>query len=537
MTRLLLATLFAAALSACSVADASTGVCPDDQGCLDTQVCAFGLCVDPTDQRLSTVDIEIDGGDGHAVQTLFGVDLKASPRVDVSLAETVLVVGSVVTGAPPLPVDAVVVAQPPQSVPGRVLAPSATTDVEGTFSFLAVDGIDYAMTVAPQSGDLPPLYDQDLPVEADGGATQSVEVILEPGDIVLTGRVVAGEGASVLGVDGLDVRIVDEERDDLGKVRRRRVSSTARTGAGGAFSLVLREAALNAVLEVVPTAENPGYPTLRMDIDVFDSGGPLDLGEIALGAVLAPVRFEARIIDADGAPVPGASLSVRGTVGNGQVAALLVADADGRIDSSSLPPATYQAFVYGPPEAAAAGLVVENNLVVPSANPDLVFALPRRVSFSGRVVDPDDADLAGASLTLLRIGDIDGVPEPVLAGTLVQFSAVSDAAGQFDVALDPGRYRLGTKPPPGSTAPANSEIVNVTEAGLRRNVTLPDRAFVVGAVLFNEVPVPSAFVRVFSTFEDERNVAILLGEGIAGPDGAFEIVVSDRVNVANPDPP
>ena len=76
-----------------------------------------------------------------------------------------------------------------------------------------------------------------------------------------------------------------------------------------------------------------------------------------------------------------------------------------------------------------------------------------------------------------------------------------------------------------------------TEVGLRRNVNLPDRAFVVGAVLFNDAPVPSAYVRVFSTFEDERGAAIILGEGIAGTDGAFEIVVPDLVEVALPDPP
>jgi hypothetical protein len=420
-------------------------------------------------------------------------------------------------------VDAVVVAQPPQSVKGRVLAPSSTTDVEGVFSFLAVDGIEYAMTVSPQSGDLPPLYDEDLPVEADEGSTQSLEpLLLAPGSVVLTGRVVAGEGASALGIDGLDVRILDEGR---------RVSSSARTVEGGSFTLVLREQALNATFEVVPTAENPAYPTLRSDIDVFAQEEPLDLGEISLGAVLAPVPFEARVVDADGAAVPGASLSVRGAVGNGEVATLLVTGDDGRV-TSSLPPATYEAVVYGPPGAAAAGMIVESSLVVPSTNPDLVFSLPRRVSFSGRVVDPDDADLAGASLTLVRTS-----PEPVLRDTLIQFNATSDASGQFDVALDPGSYRLTTKPPPGSTAPPNSELVVVTDAGLRRNVNLPDRAFVVGTVLFQDVPVPSAYVRVFSTFEDERGAAIVLGEGIAGADGAFEIVVSDRVNVAVPDPP
>jgi hypothetical protein len=519
----------AAVCVACSTADAPTGVCPDDQGCPDGQVCAFGLCLDPTDQRLSTVDIEIDGGDGHAVQTEFDVDLKASPRVDITLAPTVLVTGSVVS-EDDTAVDAVVVAQPPQSVPGRVLAPSSTTDVDGAFSFLVVAGTRYGLTISPQSGDLPPVYDQDdLEAEADDGTTQSLDPFLvEDGDIVLTGRVVAGDGVNSLGIDSLDVRIVDVGR---------RVSSSARTDANGEFTLVLRDPVANATLEVAPTADNPGYPTVRTEIDVGAEAEPIDLGDISLGAVLAPVRFQARVVDADGVPVPNASLSVRGSVGNGEVTALLTADADGNIDSSALPPATYEAFVYGPPESTTAGILVEDQLDVPSSNADLVFTLPRRVSFNGRVVDPDDANLAGASLTLLRIGDIDGVREPVLGDTLIQFSAVSDAAGQFDVALDPGRYRLTTRPPPGSTAPGNSEIVNVTEAGLRRNVNLPDRAFVVGAVLFDGQPVPSAYVRVFSTLEDERGAAIVLGEGIAGPDGAFEIVVSDRVNVAVPDPP
>ena len=58
------------------------------------------------------------------------------------------------------------------------------------------------------------------------------------------------------------------------------------------------------------------------------------------------------------------------------------------------------------------------------------------------------------------------------------------------------------------------------------------------AVLFEGQPQEGAWVRVYSALVDERGAAILVGEGAAGADGAFEIGVPDLVaDVVNPNPP
>lgn len=525
-------------------ADAAVQVgCGDDNGCGGGFICAFGLCVDPNDQRLSTVDVEVDApGEALPVQGVFAVDLRASPRVDVVLARGVLVSGRLEDSAGG-PVDAFVLAQPPQSVPGRVLAPSSTTDAGGAFSFLAVEGLRYAMTVSPSDARLPPRYDIRLDAEAEDGVTQSLEPLLvDEGGVVISGVVMAGIGAAASGVPGLDVRVIAADG--------RRLSSTARTlgadealAAGqplGHFELFLRDAGTELTLEIGPTVANSGYPTVRVPLDVAIATGT-DLGEISLegegGAVLTPVRFAARVVDANGDAASGATLSLRGFVGRGEFTTVLQADDVGDL-TGALPPGVYQAFVYGTVENAAAGLLVVDELAIPSTNAELLFTLPARVPFRGAVLDPDGEPLAGATLTINRVGDVEGLAEEPLADSLVSFTGTSDATGQFDLAVDPGQYRVSTRPPPGSNAPAFSQRERVGPAGLNRDIVLPGRAFVAGTVVFAGAPVGTAYLRVFSGFVDERGAAILVGEGFADEAGAFEIVVPDIVaSVSTPDPP
>ena len=59
-----------------------------------------------------------------------------------------------------------------------------------------------------------------------------------------------------------------------------------------------------------------------------------------------------------------------------------------------------------------------------------------------------------------------------------------------------------------------------------------------GLAIAGGAPQDGAWVRVFSALLDERGAAILVGEGMAGADGAFEIGVPDLVaDVTNPNPP
>lgn len=507
----------------CAAAAQQDVSCADDTVCPGSLVCAFGRCIDPNDQRLTTVDVEIDPSmDGVPVQSVLGVDLRASPRVDVALAPGVFVTGTVALAGEEEPegVSALVVARPDVSIPGRVLAPTASSGADGSFSLLLVEEQRYSVIVMAEDRSLPPLYEDDG-FTADGGTSgeQSLDpLLLSRGQVAVTGRVRAGEGVAEQGIEKLDVRLVDDD----GRIW----SSTSRTGADGTFALALREGRTDLTLEVLPTPENDAFPSLR--VVGVDASADIDLGPISLGHVLAPVRFEARVVDASGAPLPGARLVLRAEVGAGLYERQTDANDDGTFDLS-LPPGSYDAAVFGGPEDDGGGLLFVSDIDVPAANTDLVFRLPPRVAYGGRVLDADGAPVSGATVELVRLGDEDGVLEEPLAEVLVAFAVVADDAGRFSAVVDPGRYRVSTRPPPGSKAPAFSELVTVPAEGLERNVDLPQRAVVVGTAVFDGEPVGNAYVRVFSALLDERGAAILLGQGAAGPDGAFEIVVPDLV--------
>lgn len=506
--------------------------CGSDRACGGGFVCAFGACLDPLDQRLTTIDVEVDPGatSGLPVQNLLHVDLSETPRVDVTLRPGVAVQGSVTSLE--APVAANVLLRPALAIPGRALAPQSTTDPAGQFSVVAVDGVRYALTVNPTDPARAPYYahdEQPVEVEGDGGSFALPPIELPDVGPIVQGRVVAGTGVAASGIPALSVHI---ERAD-----GRRLSSVATTDGTGAFALALAEPVDDVALVVAPTGDNAYYPTVTMPgLTLLDGDNPL--GDVELGDVLTPVPFSASVVDGAGAPVPGARLMVRAVVGNGLFELTVGADERGVIDVP-LVPATYDALVVGGPDAPSAGMLATQALEVP-VPPDapVVFRLPERPQVSGSVIDAGGAGVAQAKLTLVRIGDVDGAPEELLGTTLVAFETESDERGRWQAAVDPGRYRVATRPPPSSSAPAFSEIVTFGDGAVTHDVQLPQRAIVAGTVLYQGAPQAGAWVRVFSSLLDERGAAILVGEGTAGPDGSFEIGVPDLVaDVSNPDPP
>ncbi len=511
---------------------AADAPCGSDRSCDGGFVCAFGTCLDPLDQRLTTVDVEVDPGaaSGLPVQNVLRVDLSDTPRVDVALRPGVAVEGAVSAGA--APVAANVLLRPALAIPGRALAPQATTDPAGQFSVVALDGARYAVTVNPTDPARAPYYahdEQPVEVDSDGGVFALPPIELPDVGPRVHGRVVAGTGVAASGIPALAVHV---ERAD-----GRRLSSVAATDAAGAFDLALAEAVDDVVLVVGPTGDNAYYPTVTMPgLTLMDGDNPL--GDVELGDVLTPVPFSASVVDGAGAPVSGARLVVRAVVGNGLFELAVDADERGVIDVP-LVPGTYDALVMGRADEPSAGMLTVAGLAVP-ASPDtpVVFRLPERLQASGAVLDIEGGAVAHAKITLVRIGGVDGAPDELLGDRLVAVEAESDERGRWQAAVDPGRYRVATRPPPSSSAPASSEIVTFDAGRLGHDVELPQRAIVAGTVLFEGQPQAGAWVRVFSALLDERGAAILVGEGTAGADGAFEIGVPDLVaDVSNPEPP
>lgn len=508
--------------SGCDGNQQSSSLCGDDRECGAREVCAFGLCLAPGDQRLTVVDVEVEAASlGLPMQNAFGVDLRTSPRVDVALAPGVTISGSVAVEGVGAGVDAVVVARPARFIPGRVLAPAAASSATAGFELVAVEGARYAMTVNPADPNTPPAYlFEPEGLEAEGGAdrAQSLEpLLLSPGEIEVSGRVVAGAGVAAQGVPELEVALLD--------ANGRRWSNAARTGQDGSFVLRLARAREGLALEITPR-DNGGYPSVR--IEALDVSADADLGEISLGVFSAPVRFAARVVDAVGAPALGARARFRAPIGAGVLSRTAEAGADGMLELL-LPPGLYEATLVGAPDAPAAGLVIVSDIDVPAANTEVVFELVSRARWNGRVRDPEDGPLAGATLELARVGNL-GEPAAALDVDLpIVASVTAGEDGSFAASVDPGTYRVIVRPPAGSKAPAFSELVEVPADRLARDVVLPPRALVAGTIVFDGSPVAGSYIRVFSSLVDERGAAILLGEGAAGPDGAFEIAVPDLV--------
>jgi len=130
-----------------------------------------------------------------------------------------------------------------------------------------------------------------------------------------------------------------------------------------------------------------------------------------------------------------------------------------------------------------------------------------------------------ASVILSRVGDENGLAEPVLQEGQPVFLGSADDEGRVSMAVDAGRYRMSLQPPRGTGAPAFSTLLTITSS-LERDIVLPTASLVAGSLRDGAGdPVSGAFVRVFSSLSDELGRAIFLGEALSESDGTFEVFV------------
>ena len=493
-------------------ADELSGICIDDDTCGAGTVCAFGLCVDANDARLGTVDIEIEPvmSSGLPVQSLFDVDANDADdgRVEVSLERGVSLSGAVVDDTDPedahSALPATVQARPAQSIAGRVRAPTTTTT--GDFQLLALRGAQYRLAVTPDDATIPPLFDDADFVDDDA-------LSIDDGSVIVRGRVTAGSGVEALAVVGFEVLITSEGR---------RVSSLGLTGSDGSFEIALRRQVTGANLEVRATADIRGFPSVTVALDV--DSDDVDLGEISLGAVSAPVPVRGTVKDRGGTPARDAVVTFRGRVGAGIFTSRVTADDNGAFTAQLLPGDYLAAAVAVQDDRA--GLLVQA-LTVGAAVDDVALVLPSRVDVSVRVTTSEGVPVSSTSVVFQRVGDTSGLAEPVLDGAQPLFLAAADVDGNAVLAVDAGRYRVTLQPPRGSGAPAFSALVTV-DGTFTRDFVLPQQNVLAGVVKDDGgLPAPGAFVRVFSQLTDELGRAIFLGEAIAGDDGSFAVSVPD----------
>ncbi len=492
------------------------GACLDDQACGDGTVCAFGLCVDPG--VLGAVDIEVEpaGTSGLPPQAIFGVDTAGGGRADVVLSPSVTVSGGVTGVGGVGGVAATITAISVDFIAGHRRQPS-TTSVDGPFSLALVAGREYRVQAQPTDRTLPPILPDDTFVagaDAVPSLLMTSEIDQSTGVVVnhpitVSGRLVAGVGVGVEPVLGVDVLILDTDG--------RRVSSLERTTSEGTFRLGLAQRLSGLRFVVRPSEQNTFSPTVSFPLDLGDSD-VVELGDVSMGAALGSVEVSGEVRTQNGGPARNAVVAFRGLVGAGvAVARTNATDGTFRV---SLPPGNYTVAAVG--DVATDGGIATTNIDVTAARDDVVLSVPNRVNVDLRIATAGGVPASLASVVLNRIGDTDGISEPVLAEAQPVFVASAGDDGRLTLNVDPGRYRLSIQPPRGSGAPAFSTVLTVIDA-VSREITLPQESLVAGTLVDEGgAPVVGAFVRLYSPLQDELGRAIFLGEAISNDDGTFE---------------
>jgi hypothetical protein len=521
-----LLTLFACAVGGEDPLDPTS--CTDDTECGGPRVCALGVCVDPRGQALDEVLLEITPPEASGLlpqQVRDPVALGEGGRVSVALRPTVVVRGNVVDPSGD-PVPSQVFAVPLGGFPGRALVRSASAGgAAGAFSLPVVESADaadtYRLSVYPDDSTRPPVFlGSDIRVDPSPQGERllsNITIPAEEGTLHITGQVVAGEGTAMLGIEGLEVRLLRG---------RTRVSSLAITDVDGGFSVAVTSAVADDVtLEVRPTEENRLNPTVHVEDLSFDASA--DVGLIELGDLPAPVPFAGVIFGPDSEPVPEATIYARADLGAGDFSTIILVDEMGRYDTV-LRPGDYTFAVVPPASSPDAGALVGFEATVGPDAPAPTLNLPPRVEATGSVTDPDGAPLGNATVRLSRFAEVGGSTEDVLEGVAWSFSAVTDAQGRWTQQLDAGRYRLVVDPDASTKLPRRTSVVDIEAEGEPITVVLPNPSILAGSVLSpSGEAVGMCVVDAFSTLVGESGEVLELGSTLTRADGGFDVVLPD----------
>ncbi|MFZ9890079.1 MAG: hypothetical protein ACO3JL_21485, partial [Myxococcota bacterium] len=241
--RSLVALLFLGACESLFVDVIDGGACLSDEDCAARgaeQVCVIGVCVDADNGALDQVHLEVRPSDDSdlAPQQLLEVDTGTdATRAEIVLRSTVLARGRVSDDETGTGLSSQVLAVQQGGIPGRALVVTTTSDgPEGRFSLPLVQDGTYSMSFWPTDSRRVPVFFPDFVASTGAGSffdNEPVTLLGADSLVLLEGRVIAGPGSAALGVEGVELRILDGTR---------RVSSLARTDSEGAWQLWVPEA-------------------------------------------------------------------------------------------------------------------------------------------------------------------------------------------------------------------------------------------------------------------------------------------------------
>jgi hypothetical protein len=348
----------------------------------------------------------------------------------------------------------------------------------------------------------------------------------------LSGKVVGQDGLPV-DVD-LEAQALDEALNPLSQ----RVAVKRTTGE---LSLSLPPSAAllpNVFVQVLPTSAEVMVPQqlflVNPRLGILE---PLAMGDYGL-----PVTVRGRVKGQDGQPVAQATVYLQGKVGGGgqYSSRKVMTDANGIFEVRTLAnslDATSMLYVV-PPPGSRAGITLKS-VTVPRAGLSLAQEVMcgDRMKVQGTLYLPSDSlPAAGVKVVADPIGQLNGWPRPSF---MVEASKPTDDMGRFEIALDPGQYRLDFIPTNG--LPRVSRIVTVrpgedTPGGVQElsPFTLSKGRRVSGHVSFGgqrlmEPSAPYAKIRFFRVVDVEgKPSALLLSETLTDQDGGYSTILPAR---------
>jgi Carboxypeptidase regulatory-like domain len=324
-------------------------------------------------------------------------------------------------------------------------------------------------------------------------------------------------------LEGALVSAITSEGEPLG--------AAAQTDAKGAFQLLLPQGPPAFLLQIGPPDASSTIPTFSPSI--FPQG--TTSAEADVKALPPPVSVSGRVVDANATSIPGARVQAVSTDVTGWIILRqTTTDTNGRY-VLGLREGNYVIEAIPDPDPAQPALSGEIPVNVNAGNavvPDLVC--PPKAEGAGTVLRPDGrAAGSGYQIVATRL------PERLVTGRSGVATA-TNAAGEFHMMGDPGRYRLEVQPPAETSLPRTFAIVELKGTGgveALGSVQIAPGAEVVGTVTTvtrgTQVPVPGAAVEFFA-LDSTGQRAVLIASALTDSTGGYRVVVADLARPAGP---
>ncbi len=271
-------------------------------------------------------------------------------------------------------------------------------------------------------------------------------------------------------------------------------SQFATTDENGEFVLHLPPGSDDFDVIVRPTRDNQIVPraTFPGEIDGASDSVSLSLGELDLElATLA--------IDVDTSSQPDLEpdwrdmrVEIQRSVDLGELLITPPID-DGQIDTS-VPLGDYEIEIIPPadsPWSSASRQISLTDSILPE-----VIELPARPRVEGRVTGPDGQSIGGVRVDIVALGNSEVRPEPVY----------TDLDGRFVTWLNPGDYRVVSRPPVDTGLPQVDRTIEVRDNGAEVDIEIP-RGLIATGQLTTDAGDSVAYATVTAVDDDGQRIA------------------------------